>query len=317
MAARGRGTARKGMIHLPDHNVILLKELTRRIGGEEPVLEPVDLRIADSDEVRFRLLCNPDAAPGIVFVTATLSCWPQLVAHGAEEVLAEAYGDLLSPDAPDGEAANVVIRMDTAALPAPGAEVAMLVASLKRRALGAPMHRAFRALETGEGAAPMAHIPYRRSEAYWVTSKPGAVSVAFSLQMGDPAEAAMARVFAQEFVEAQRHVNNAPAVLFSPEPAGELASAGIDVPDSELFVGFLTFTCQKSHIEGARLEKVVGQLSNFRSYTDYHIKAAKTYLHMRMRDRVNKLLQVLNRAVPPPFEVKEKKLASGKRFTRK
>lgn len=282
-----------------------------------PVLEPVDLRIADSDEVRFRLLCNPEAAAGVIFVTATLSCWPQLAENGAEEVLAEQYGDLLSSDAPDGEAANITLRLDTAALPGPGEEVAKNVAALKRHALGAPMTRAFKALASGEGAAPRAFVPYRRTESYWVTSKPGAVSVAFSLRMGDHAEAAMARVFAQEFVEAQRHVNHAPAVLFSPEPPGELAGAGIEVPDDDAFVGFLTFTCQKTHIDGAKMEKVVGQLSNFRSYVDYHIKAAKTYLHMRMRERVEKLLQVLNRAVPPSFEVKEKKLASGKHFTRK
>mmetsp|Transcript_21867 Transcript_21867/g.76745 ORF Transcript_21867/g.76745 Transcript_21867/m.76745 type:complete len:317 (-) Transcript_21867:2752-3702(-) len=316
MAARGRsGKAHKGMVFLPDHNVILRKELMHRIGGAEPILEPVDLRIADSDEVRFRVFCNPEAAPDVLFVTMTLSCWPALVANGAEEVLAATFGDLLTADAPDAEAANVVIRLQAGALPAPGSEIAEKVSALKRHALGAPMTRAFQALVSGEGLAPTAVVPFRSGEYYIVTSKPGAVSVAFSLKMRDHAEAAMARVFAQEFVEAQRHVGAAPAVLFSIEPPAE--SGGVDVVMDDSFVGFLTFTCQKTHVEGAKQERVVAQLSNFRSYTDYHIKAAKTYLHMRMRERVNKLLQVLNRAVPPAFEAKEKKLASGKRFTRK
>ena len=39
-------------------------------------------------------------------------------------------------------------------------------------------------------------------------------------------------------------------------------------------------------------------------------------MHSRMRKRVESLLQVLNRARPPPFEPKAKKTIAGKTFTR-
>lgn len=64
--------------------------------------------------------------------------------------------------------------------------------------------------------------------------------------------------------------------------------------------------------------QVTALLTQFRSYLDYHIKAAKGYLHGRMRARVDGWMQVLNRAVAEdPFASKEKKLASGKTFVKK
>lgn len=46
-----------------------------------------------------------------------------------------------------------------------------------------------------------------------------------------------------------------------------------------------------------RFNKTVTLLSSLRNYLMYHIKASKTYLHMRMRRKVAGWLQVLNRAV--------------------
>ena len=56
----------------------------------------------------------------------------------------------------------------------------------------------------------------------------------------------------------------------------------------------------------------------FRTFLLYHIKAAKAYLHSRMRNRVDGWLQVLNRAQPEdPFASTDKKLMSGKTFVQK
>ena len=72
---------------------------------------------------------------------------------------------------------------------------------------------------------------------------------------------------------------------------------------------------EQRHLDGERAEKAVTLLSGFRNYLHYHIKATKTYLHMRMRKRVQTWLQVLNRAVPE--QETEKKTAGGKSFKRK
>lgn len=45
------------------------------------------------------------------------------------------------------------------------------------------------------------------------------------------------------------------------------------------------------HVERGRQEKTVTLLTGFRNYLHYHLKATKTYMHMRMRKRVVGLLQ--------------------------
>lgn len=45
------------------------------------------------------------------------------------------------------------------------------------------------------------------------------------------------------------------------------------------------------HVEKGRQEKTVSLLVGFRNYLHYHLKATKTYMHMRMRKRVAGLLQ--------------------------
>lgn len=45
------------------------------------------------------------------------------------------------------------------------------------------------------------------------------------------------------------------------------------------------------HVDQGRQEKIVSLLTGFRNYLHYHLKATKTYMHMRMRKRVAGLLQ--------------------------
>ena len=44
-------------------------------------------------------------------------------------------------------------------------------------------------------------------------------------------------------------------------------------------------------MDRGRQEKTVTLLTGFRQYLHYHLKATKTYMHMRMRKRVVGLLQ--------------------------
>lgn len=95
-------------------------------------------------------------------------------------------------------------------------------------------------------------IPLRKTENYYVAAKKGSVAVAFALEFAEESEQAVARVFAQEFVEAQRGVNNAPSVMFSKEPP--LPLAGVSLPEpSEQFVGYVTFSESARRAQGPEL----------------------------------------------------------------
>lgn len=213
---------------------------------------------------------------------------------------------------------NLAIQFDCDNIPGDANQFLTAVSELKRHIAGGPMDRAFDALlaKKSENLAPMC-VEYRKAEMMYVCPASSKVVVIFQVDFNDITDRALARVFLQEFVEAQRTVRTAPPVNFSKEPPGELSGlpitykAGKDSPTA----GYISFALEERHVTGAGKEKAITLLTTFRNYLHYHIKCSKTYLHMRMRKRVAGWMQVLNRAVP---EVEtEKKTAAGKTFARK
>ena len=188
------------------------------------------------------------------------------------------------------------------------------ISHLKRHIFGGPLDNALSALQAKNSAnVPLMSIEYRKNEMFFICPAPAKVVVIFLVDFADPTDKAIARVFLQEFAEAQRSMRSAPPVMYSKEPPLELA--GIRFNYSPECVGFLSFALENRHVEGERKETVITMLTSFRNYLHYHIKCSKTYLHMRMRKRGDGWMQVLNRAMP---EVEtEKKTMSGKSFNRK
>lgn len=188
------------------------------------------------------------------------------------------------------------------------------ISQLKRHVLGGPLHSAFSALARKSTPAAASVFAFRKTESIYVCPSASKVVVVFYVDFVDSTDQALARVFLQEFVEAQRTVRSAPPVSYSiKEPPREIASLVTSYnPEA---AGFISFAFEDRHVQGDQLEKAVTMLTGFRNYLHYHIKSSKTYLHMRMRKRVAGWLQVLNRAVPDTET--EKKTASGKSFVRK
>ncbi|CAM9907475.1 unnamed protein product [Choristocarpus tenellus] len=139
------------------------------------------------------------------------------------------------------------------------------------------------------------------------------VTIIFAIDFPEEDERAIAKAFLAEFVDAQRVANNSPPCAFTPEAPLELKSTSSR--PGERAVGYLSFIIFPQHIDQGRQEKTVTLLTGFRNYLHYHLKATKTYMHMRMRKRVVGLLQVLNRAVPEE-EDKSMKTAQGRVFKR-
>lgn len=246
------------------------------------------------------------------------------------------YGSMLTSAS---QGASVSLCVDSASLSSPSgggagggssassaAEVALRVAQLRMHVLAFPFLRSMAAVVAGKGLAeaPLVLRP-RPKEAVYLLTRADRVLVIYQLDVAEPTDRAIARVVAQELTEAYRAVNNAPPVAWSErEPPMELkgleaggAGAGAAAAaGSETSIGFITFTIfPASYKTDAQKEAVASQLALFRAFLQYHLKAAKTYLHARMRSRAETLQKVLNRAIPEdPFSEQEKKLASGKTF---
>lgn len=189
------------------------------------------------------------------------------------------------------------------------------VSEIRRHVAAGPYEQAFQALLNHKTTnPPLAVVKFRQTETVYISSSAEKVAVIFLIEFPDVTDNAIARVFLQEFVEAQRTLRQAPPVAFTREPPGELASLNISAKFSS-YAGFISFSLEERHVAGGKMDSAITVLSGFRNYLHYHIKCSKTYLHMRMRKRAAGWLQVLNRAVP--VVETEKKTAAGKTFVRK
>jgi actin related protein 2/3 complex subunit 2 len=127
--------------------------------------------------------------------------------------------------------------------------------------------------------------------------------IIFTVKLADEMERALARVFLQQFVGAQKQISQTPHCEFrrGNDPPKELLSPFGDtaVGDAKLLpLGYLAFTFFPSHLKTPeRLQKAVDLMVNFLPYLDKHLKSTKSFMHSRMRARKNDLLRELKDAV--------------------
>lgn len=247
----------------------------------------------------------------LIFTHIKLYIIHLLYRHGSTELLAKIFPGLeKSPDA----GFNVCLEFDADKY-ANNTVFLTNIADLKRHLLGGPLVQAFDTLVSGATPGPVTSFQFRTSEILYIcpSAAKDKVTVIFLIDFNEGIDKAISKVFLQEFVEGQRAIRTAPPVSYTKEPPLELSS--LKLAPTPTKSGYIAFSLEKRHVEGAKKDQAVTLLTGFRSYLLYHIKCTKTYLQMRMRKRVAGWLQVLNRAVP---EVEtEKKTAAGKTFTRK
>jgi actin related protein 2/3 complex subunit 2 len=298
-----------GLIHLDTKNAILREQLARRIldGKREPCV----VIFSDFDDVGFKVECLEETL-SVVKVNMSMRNFADLRRMGSQGVIDRLFAGLeVTPD--EGYTFAIQFNCDTLA----GNRETFLdhVSDMKRHLFGGPMDLAFTELQSGAAQrSPARVLEYRRNEHLFICPSDAKVVVVFQVDFADVTDKAIAKVFLQEFMEAQRSIRSAPPVSYSPkDPPGELTGLSFRYnPDS---AGFISFALEKRHVEGARKDIAVTLLTGFRNYLHYHIKCSKTYLHMRMRKKGAGWMQVLNRAIP---EVeKEKKTIEGKTFLRK
>jgi len=99
------------------------------------------------------------------------------------------------------------------------------------------------------------------------------------------------------------------------EPPNDLKDAALSsLPN----VGFISFTISDQAVRGAtedRLHQLARPVMTFRNFFNFHLKNAKSYLHSRLRKRLDRWEDQLNRARRPSRRSQdERRLMSGKKF---
>mmetsp|Transcript_19472 Transcript_19472/g.54751 ORF Transcript_19472/g.54751 Transcript_19472/m.54751 type:complete len:335 (-) Transcript_19472:76-1080(-) len=304
------------MILLEVHNRIVEQAVRSQIEAPEGKREIVDIKCSDFDGVLYHVVSDREG--GNLNVSLMWGCADQLWEQGAWEDLQKIYGNYLLNEAESGF--NVTLSLNFASLPADEKErneIPMKFALLKRNMFAAAFQRCFDQVNQGQQAAPIA-IDYRiGSETVYIISGKEGVTVIFAVGFENEGDQVLSKIFLQEFSEARRVVRGAPAVRFAErEPPLEIANLpGVEAnPDGN--ISYVSFVLFSHHIDAKNAYSTISNIQMFRNYLHYHLKCSKAYMHARMRKRVDSLLQVLNRARPPPFEPRQKKTIQGKTFNR-
>jgi len=292
------------MILLENANRILEETVSARISAEKP--ESVDVTFADFDGVQFHVSASPDAKHLLKISIQFRGAQQVLKEFGGTELLKRYYASLLQSTPEAGY--DVTLQLDLTAL-THKEELPAKISFLKRHLFAAPFQRAIE-----KKPSEIIVFNYRPEEAVYIKAEADRVTVIFDILFRDADDIVFSKVFLQEFADARRTINQAPAVSFSQkEPPLELKGVkGVKVGDNNGFVSFVLFS---HHITEANRDKTIDLIQTFRDYLHYHIKCSKAYMHTRMRNRVDSLLQILNRARPEPVEV-VRRTAQGKTFKR-
>ena len=295
----------------------ILRTQIATLGTKKP--QTCDVRLVEHDDVHLHVLANPrEHASEVTLSLAAPSGTPGLPDGAQKHVLAElaALGDAVRvADAPE-RGFHLTLHVDLARLPAEPAAQADAVralASLRAAALGAPVRDALRALaEGGSTAAPATPVLYRANEAYFVCPTNDGVTFVFPLRCKDASDATIACTFFGDFGKAKA-VRGAPPCRWDREPPLELKGCRPELAHGANG-GYVSFTLERRHVEGGRLENAVWSTISFPAYASRHIKCSKAFFHSRMRKRTDSLLQTLRQAKPE--RKVEKKTASGRTFRR-
>jgi len=161
----------------------------------------------------------------------------------------------------------------------------------------------------GQTVAGLVDIPLRSNrERMWVKQDgPDRMTVIFSIEFVARNDAILGEVFCSEYSTIKDSA--APSVTYSDKPPLEVKGCS-NIPEGE-GVSYLTFVLYDRHWKGNKMETTAFNVVTFRNYLHYHLKCCKSYLHTRMRTRVENLLKVLNRA-KQETTAQPKKTAAGR-----
>ena len=298
----------QGLILLGSGSAIMKEQLSPRI--LEDRREHCSISFSDFDDTTFNITVLPETL-NIVKINMYYNSTKLLLEIGSKQLLEKLFTNMIvTPDA----GYNFAIEFNLDSLPNDRNKFLSDCCNLKRHMMGGPIDVAFtNFLKKVTTNTNVVMVEYRPNEPMFVCPSGEKVVIIFMVDFVDSTDKAMAKIFLQEFVEAQRTIRTAPPVSYSREPPLELSGMKFNYnPDC---AGFLSFGFEERHITGDKKESAINVLSEFRSYLLYHIKCSKTYLHMRMRRMVAGWMQVLNRAKPD--QQNEKKTITGKTFVQR
>eukprot|EP00668_Euglena_longa_P032814 GGOE01042268.1.p1 GENE.GGOE01042268.1~~GGOE01042268.1.p1 ORF type:complete len:279 (+),score=80.93 GGOE01042268.1:87-923(+) len=266
------------MIVIETVNRIIYQLLLRKL--DQPLVL-LDERCGDFDHSAWHLLSRDNSTKCIV--SLKLGGGVELLHKlGVKDLMAQVVPEVtLLPAAQTEANYHFSFQLDAAGATA---ELFTKVASLRRHVMALPFIVAFNKFEAGERFDPMV-FNVREDESIELSATKDNVVVRYTLRFPADDDLVNAKILMQEFVDVKRHekaVNAAPGVAWK-----------FDEQKQSVICEFVVF---KTHTNAKVRDRTIDRLLMFRTYVHYHLMCSKTYIHSRMRSRVEESIKVLNRA---------------------
>mmetsp|Transcript_113526 Transcript_113526/g.316164 ORF Transcript_113526/g.316164 Transcript_113526/m.316164 type:complete len:342 (-) Transcript_113526:97-1122(-) len=164
---------------------------------------------------------------------------------------------------------------------------------------------------------PLLALRVRRLETCWIVCKPDRVLVIMSVHLDDEVDVALGRAFCQEFAETGRKPGDFSLPCSFNEPKdvpSDLRGVALESPPN---VGFLTLTLSDQCVRKAteeRLQALARPVMTFRNFFHFHLKHAKSFLHSRLRKKIESWQAQLSGARRATRGKELRRLATGKVF---
>ncbi|KAK5584883.1 hypothetical protein RB653_006501 [Dictyostelium firmibasis] len=290
------------MLLLETHNRILYDEVISHFEGDRRV----NNIFADFDGVKFNVQTSDDKSS--LMVSVSLHAAADLLKNGGSALLKSVYGDMLQAKPEPGYDVTLVVPSSYSGNKE---ELAKKISLLKRHLVAAPFLMVFEGIEAKKPLPEIIAINYRTDETFYLKPQGDNVIVIFDIAFKDADDVVLSKIFLQSFVDVRKTISNVPSITFSQkDPPLELKGVK-GVRAGQANHGFVSFVLFPAHIK--KPQESADLIQTFRDYLHYHIKCAKGYMHTSMRNRVESLIQVLNRAKPEPVNT-VKRTITGKFF---
>lgn len=281
--------------------------------------EPIDVRLCDFDDVAYRIVITAEDR-STMQVNMSMPFYRDIKDHGGEAAFDKHYGQWKCEPADQFDVA-IAVKFDDVEK---GKEDDLIakISMMKSNVVGGVFNHFYKLLQQKKsGDAQPFKFDIRSDTTIYFIPGSDRITTIFSIDFKDKVDKVLAKVFMNEFKDARKTIKYAPAINFYQTDAPkELSAFSITQTAQEAgIIGWLSFAVLDSHVKtDGNIDQVSEVLQSFRNYILYHIKAAKSYFHSRMRAQCVEQLKVLNRAKQKAFlaegEKKAKKTASGKTF---
>jgi len=268
---------------------------------------------ADFDGAAFKITAAEKATALTISLKSPAGA--DLMKFGGRDYLNQVYGSYLVNPIPQYDVTLQIPFPQTAQMSQQDkASLAQKCATLKSYLFSSILLQRMEAASKGQVISGMVDVALRSQKERMFVKQDGTdrITVIFSIEFPAYNDAVIGQVFCNEF--ANNKDGGTPSVAYSAKPPSELKEIR-NLPQGDR-ISYLTFVVYDRHFKGSKMETAAFTITTFRNYLHYHLKCCKSYLHTRMRTRVENLLKVLNRARQVATNV-DKKTAAGKTFQRK